>query len=80
MLKEERGFGEYARPLVSFATHPIRLLIMHPCFRDVDEEKRSLTAESKPESETDSMAEYGDGETGRFTEDGSFIGKSSLAL
>nr|XP_053635597.1 neuroglian-like isoform X1 [Cherax quadricarinatus] len=27
------------------------------------------------ESDTDSMAEYGDGDTGRFTEDGSFIGQ-----
>uniref|UniRef100_A0A915IG73 Fibronectin type-III domain-containing protein n=1 Tax=Romanomermis culicivorax TaxID=13658 RepID=A0A915IG73_ROMCU len=41
-----------------------------------DEEKKSLAAESlKTASETDSMAEYGDGETGRFTEDGSFIGQ-----
>jgi len=44
-------------------------------FSDPDEDKRSFTAESvKTASETDSMAEYGDGETGRFTEDGSFIG------
>uniref|UniRef100_A0A915AY17 Neuroglian n=1 Tax=Parascaris univalens TaxID=6257 RepID=A0A915AY17_PARUN len=39
-----------------------------------DDEKRSLTG-SKPESETDSMAEYGDSDPGRFTEDGSFIGQ-----
>uniref|UniRef100_A0A0K0D2D1 Fibronectin type-III domain-containing protein n=1 Tax=Angiostrongylus cantonensis TaxID=6313 RepID=A0A0K0D2D1_ANGCA len=38
-----------------------------------DDEKRSLTG-SKAESETDSMAEYGDTDPGRFTEDGSFIG------
>uniref|UniRef100_A0A183I989 Bravo_FIGEY domain-containing protein n=1 Tax=Soboliphyme baturini TaxID=241478 RepID=A0A183I989_9BILA len=44
----------------------------HP---DVDEDKQSLTGRSKGESENDSMAEYGDGETGRFTEDGSFIGQ-----
>ncbi|XP_063870133.1 neuroglian-like isoform X1 [Scylla paramamosain] len=31
------------------------------------------------ESDTDSMAEYGDGETGRFTEDGSFIGQYGQA-
>ncbi|XP_037921152.1 neuroglian isoform X2 [Hermetia illucens] len=28
-----------------------------------------------PESDTDSMAEYGEGDTGQFTEDGSFIGQ-----
>ncbi|VDN05863.1 unnamed protein product [Thelazia callipaeda] len=39
-----------------------------------DDEKRSLTG-SKMESETDSMAEYGDTDPGRFTEDGSFIGQ-----
>lgn len=42
---------------------------------ELEEEKTSLTANSKLESETDSMAEYGDGENGRFTEDGSFIGQ-----
>ncbi|KFD61036.1 hypothetical protein M514_12098 [Trichuris suis] len=41
----------------------------------VPEDRRSLTGGSKGESESDSMAEYGDGETGRFTEDGSFIGQ-----
>uniref|UniRef100_A0A1I7YN72 Neuroglian n=1 Tax=Steinernema glaseri TaxID=37863 RepID=A0A1I7YN72_9BILA len=40
-----------------------------------DDEKRSLTGQSKAESETDSMAEYGDTDPGRFTEDGSFIGQ-----
>ncbi|VDM24031.1 unnamed protein product [Toxocara canis] len=44
-----------------------------------DDEKRSLTG-SKPESETDSMAEYGDSDPGRFTEDGSFIGRLSHHL
>lgn len=44
-------------------------------YRD-DDEKGSLTG-SKPESETDSMAEYGDTDPGRFTEDGSFIGTVS---
>ncbi|OUC49388.1 hypothetical protein D917_05441 [Trichinella nativa] len=39
------------------------------------DDRRSLAGGSKGESETDSMAEYGDGETGRFTEDGSFIGQ-----
>lgn len=54
--KEEKGFGEYARP-------------------DVDDEKRSLTGASIGPSETDSMAEYGDGEHGLYNEDGSFIGQ-----
>uniref|UniRef100_A0A1I7RH52 Neuroglian n=1 Tax=Bursaphelenchus xylophilus TaxID=6326 RepID=A0A1I7RH52_BURXY len=40
-----------------------------------DEEQRSLTGSRTGESETDSMAEYGDGDPGRFTEDGSFIGQ-----
>lgn len=47
-------------------------------FRD-EEEKHSLTG-SKPESETDSMAEYGDTDPGRFTEDGSFIGTVSRSI
>uniref|UniRef100_A0A7E4W950 Neuroglian n=1 Tax=Panagrellus redivivus TaxID=6233 RepID=A0A7E4W950_PANRE len=40
-----------------------------------DDEKKSLTGHSRGDSETDSMAEYGDGDPGRFTEDGSFIGQ-----
>lgn len=36
--------------------------------------ERASLASGKPESETDSMAEYGEGDAGRFTEDGSFIG------
>ncbi|KAK6751482.1 hypothetical protein RB195_003089 [Necator americanus] len=43
-------------------------------YKNDDDEKRSLTG-SKAESETDSMAEYGDTDPGRFTEDGSFIGQ-----
>ncbi|PIO68097.1 hypothetical protein TELCIR_10133, partial [Teladorsagia circumcincta] len=43
-------------------------------YKNDDDEKRSLTG-SKAESETDSMAEYGDTDPGRFTEDGSFIGE-----
>ncbi|KJH49857.1 hypothetical protein DICVIV_03968 [Dictyocaulus viviparus] len=43
-------------------------------YRNDEDEKRSLTG-SKAESETDSMAEYGDTDPGRFTEDGSFIGQ-----
>ncbi|XP_047520438.1 neuroglian isoform X2 [Pieris napi] len=39
--------------------------------------RHSMSSGPKPgvESDTDSMAEYGEGETGRFTEDGSFIGQ-----
>lgn len=41
-----------------------------------DDEKKSLTGHSRAgESETDSMAEFGEGDAGRFTEDGSFIGR-----
>lgn len=41
-----------------------------------DDEKKSLTGHSRTgESETDSMAEFGDDPGGRFTEDGSFIGQ-----
>ena len=36
--------------------------------------ERASLVSGKPESETDSMAEYGEGDAGRFTEDGSFIG------
>ncbi|KAI6181170.1 Neuroglian [Aphelenchoides besseyi] len=43
--------------------------------RTDDDEQRSLTGSRTGESETDSMAEYGDGDPGRFTEDGSFIGQ-----
>uniref|UniRef100_A0A0N4ZHN8 Neuroglian n=1 Tax=Parastrongyloides trichosuri TaxID=131310 RepID=A0A0N4ZHN8_PARTI len=40
-----------------------------------NEEGHSLAGHSQTGSETDSMAEYGDGDPGRFTEDGSFIGQ-----
>lgn len=49
------------------------LLLISIKFCRQDDEKKSLTG-SKAESETDSMAEYGDTDPGRFTEDGSFIG------
>ncbi|XP_066248839.1 neuroglian isoform X1 [Euwallacea similis] len=57
---EEGGFHEYSQPLDS-----------KPHGRP------SMSSEPKisPESDTDSMAEYGEGDTGRFTEDGSFIGQ-----
>lgn len=59
---EEAGFNEYTRP---------------PGDRNnVKGSKTSLTGSVKPvESDTDSMADYGEGETGKFTEDGSFIGQ-----
>ena len=38
--------------------------------------RTSLNSSVKgPESETDSMVEYGEGEASKFTEDGSFIGQ-----
>ncbi|XP_008200376.1 neuroglian isoform X4 [Tribolium castaneum] len=57
---DEGGFHEYSQPLDN-KSHG----------------RASMSSEPKvgPESDTDSMAEYGDGDTGRFTEDGSFIGQ-----
>ncbi|PSN43064.1 Neuroglian [Blattella germanica] len=57
---EEPGFHEYSQPLDN-KSHG----------------RGSMSSDPKaaPESDTDSMAEYGDGDTGRFTEDGSFIGQ-----
>ncbi|KAL1463497.1 hypothetical protein WDU94_015244, partial [Cyamophila willieti] len=55
---EEPGFNEYSQPLDG-----------KPRTRS------SMSSEKHPvESDTDSMAEYGDGDTAQFTEDGSFIG------
>nr|XP_023019782.1 neuroglian [Leptinotarsa decemlineata]XP_023019783.1 neuroglian [Leptinotarsa decemlineata]XP_023019784.1 neuroglian [Leptinotarsa decemlineata] len=57
---DEGGFHEYSQPLDN-KSHG----------------RASMSSEPKigPESDTDSMAEYGDGDTGRFAEDGSFIGQ-----
>ncbi|XP_075216738.1 neuroglian isoform X3 [Lycorma delicatula] len=57
---DEPGFIEYSQPLDN-KSHG----------------RGSMSSDPKaaPESDTDSMAEYGDGDTGRFTEDGSFIGQ-----
>ncbi|KAK6624567.1 hypothetical protein RUM44_011426 [Polyplax serrata] len=57
---EEAGFHEYSQPLDT-KSHG----------------RTSLSSDPKQvvESDTDSMAEYGEGDTGRFTEDGSFIGQ-----
>ncbi|XP_033310164.1 neuroglian isoform X1 [Bombus bifarius] len=61
---DEGGFHEYSQPLDTKSAGG----------------RASLASSSHqdgkhPESDTDSMAEYGEGDTGRFTEDGSFIGQ-----
>jgi len=61
-FSDDAGFHEYSQPVGSSRTHS----------------KASLGSEAKmppPESDTDSMAEYGDGETEGMNEDGSFIGQ-----
>ncbi|EDW07901.2 neuroglian isoform X1 [Drosophila mojavensis] len=57
---DEGGFHEYSQPLDNKSAG-----------------RQSVSSANKPgvESDTDSMAEYGDGDTGQFTEDGSFIGQ-----
>ncbi|CAH1996819.1 unnamed protein product [Acanthoscelides obtectus] len=57
---DEGGFHEYSQPLDN-KSHG----------------RTSMSSEPKigPESDTDSMAEYGEGDTGQFTEEGSFIGQ-----
>ncbi|XP_076325752.1 neuroglian-like [Tachypleus tridentatus] len=59
---DDGGFNEYSKP---------------PSNENPQAGSRtSLNSSLKgPESETDSMAEYGEGEAGQFTEDGSFIGQ-----
>ncbi|GAB6021405.1 hypothetical protein CHUAL_004014 [Chamberlinius hualienensis] len=59
---DESGFREYSKPPGGDGNN-------------VKGSKNSLNSSIKHESDTDSMAEYGEGETGRFTEDGSFIGQ-----
>lgn len=56
---EEGGFHEYSQPLDNKSAG-----------------RQSVSSANKPgvESDTDSMAEYGDGDTG-MNEDGSFIGQ-----
>ncbi|XP_014667439.1 PREDICTED: neuroglian-like isoform X2 [Priapulus caudatus] len=59
---EDGGFPEYNKPLTAEPD-------------DTKGSRPSLNSLVKPMgSETDSMAEYGDGEGGKFNEDGSFIG------
>ncbi|XP_023211020.1 neuroglian-like [Centruroides sculpturatus] len=59
---EEGGFNEYNKPVEN--QNPPR------------GSRTSLNSSIKgPESETDSMVEYGEGENSKFTEDGSFIGQ-----
>ncbi|XP_036318841.1 neuroglian isoform X1 [Rhagoletis pomonella] len=57
---DEGGFHEYSQPLDNKSAG-----------------RQSVSSANKPgvESDTDSMAEYGDGDTAQFTEDGSFIGQ-----
>ncbi|XP_062139817.1 neuroglian isoform X1 [Drosophila sulfurigaster albostrigata] len=57
---DDGGFHEYSQPLDNKSAG-----------------RQSVSSANKPgvESDTDSMAEYGDGDTGQFTEDGSFIGQ-----
>ncbi|XP_070559729.1 neuronal cell adhesion molecule-like isoform X2 [Ptychodera flava] len=59
---DEGGFGEYKGKESPDTVDPSK-----------KPETGSLT--SKGSGDTDSMAEYGDGETGQFNEDGSFIGQ-----
>ncbi|CAH1783568.1 unnamed protein product [Owenia fusiformis] len=60
---EEGGFNEYQRPPEDDDD-------------DIKKSQPSLADEKEPlESETDSMAEYGDVDPGKFNEDGSFIGQ-----
>ncbi|KAL0850772.1 hypothetical protein ABMA28_006704 [Loxostege sticticalis] len=60
------GRRDYAEGGFHEYTHPLD-----------NKSRHSMSSGTKPgpESDTDSMAEYGEGETGRFTEDGSFIGQ-----
>ncbi|GIY13217.1 neuroglian [Caerostris extrusa] len=59
---EDGGFNEYTKA----ATAP----------EATQGSRTSLNSSVKgPESETDSMVEYGEGEASKFTEDGSFIGQ-----
>uniref|UniRef100_A0A7G3AQB4 Putative secreted protein n=2 Tax=Lutzomyia longipalpis TaxID=7200 RepID=A0A7G3AQB4_LUTLO len=59
---EEGGFHEYSQPLDNKSQGRQSL--------------NSAQIKPGPESDTDSMAEYGEGDTaGQFTEDGSFIGQ-----
>jgi receptor-type tyrosine-protein phosphatase zeta len=50
--------------------------LFHCSEPDYKKSQGSLDSEQKPlESDTDSMAEYDDPDTGKFNEDGSFIGQ-----
>ncbi|XP_014218547.1 neuroglian isoform X2 [Copidosoma floridanum] len=59
---DEGGFHEYSQPLDSKSGGGRTSMA-------------SSHHDKNPESDTDSMAEYGEGDTARFTEDGSFIGQ-----
>ncbi|XP_044013518.1 neuroglian isoform X1 [Aphidius gifuensis] len=61
---DEGGFHEYSQPLDTKSAGG-----------RASQASSSHQDHKNPESDTDSMAEYGEGDTGRFTEDGSFIGQ-----
>ncbi|XP_040174803.1 neuroglian isoform X1 [Anopheles arabiensis] len=63
---EEGGFPEYSQPVLRDYS-----------LDNKSQGRQSLNSQKVgPESDTDSMAEYGEGDTGgQFTEDGSFIGQ-----
>ncbi|XP_058814203.1 neuroglian isoform X1 [Topomyia yanbarensis] len=63
---EEGGFPEYSQPVLRDYS-----------LDNKSQGRQSLSSQKvAPESDTDSMAEYGEGDTGgQFTEDGSFIGQ-----
>lgn len=62
---EDGGFNEYNKPLGPSGAHgPHR------------GSRQSLNSSlHHPESDTDSMADYGEGDSSKFGEDGSFIGE-----
>ena len=60
---EDGGFNEYNKPLGGAAAAHHR------------GSRQSLNSLHPAESDTDSMAEYGEGDSSKFGEDGSFIGE-----
>ncbi|CRL00919.1 CLUMA_CG014272, isoform A [Clunio marinus] len=87
---DEGGFHEYSQPPTDAPSNPpldsgvknmASLVFGQLHFKKILDNKsqgrQSLNSQKHgPESDTDSMAEYGDGEAGgQFTEDGSFIGQ-----
>lgn len=60
---EDAGFNEYNKPLGGARAPQDR------------GSRQSLNSGHQAESDTDSMAEYGEGDSSKFGEDGSFIGE-----